>query len=127
AHYQGDPNFGASTSPPVTETISKAATTATLASSPTSAVAGEAVTFTATVSGAAPGTGTATGRVTFLNGTTALGTATRNTAGKATVTTATLSVGPHTITAVFRDAVRSEEHTSELQSLAYLVCRLLLE
>src|SRR2546425_1789949 len=27
----------------------------------------------------------------------------------------------------FRDALRSEEHTSELQSLAYLVCRLLLE
>src|SRR5687767_15308172 len=26
-----------------------------------------------------------------------------------------------------RDAERSEEHTSELQSLAYLVCRLLLE
>src|SRR6266404_945245 len=25
-----------------------------------------------------------------------------------------------------RDAARSEEHTSELQSLAYLVCRLLL-
>src|SRR5687767_15604279 len=25
------------------------------------------------------------------------------------------------------DGVRSEEHTSELQSLAYLVCRLLLE
>src|SRR5687767_15345407 len=28
---------------------------------------------------------------------------------------------------VTRDFVRSEEHTSELQSLAYLVCRLLLE
>src|SRR2546425_6118500 len=27
---------------------------------------------------------------------------------------------------VRRDQVRSEEHTSELQSLAYLVCRLLL-
>src|SRR2546423_10591824 len=26
-----------------------------------------------------------------------------------------------------RDWIRSEEHTSELQSLAYLVCRLLLE
>src|SRR2546423_11238981 len=26
-----------------------------------------------------------------------------------------------------RDGTRSEEHTSELQSLAYLVCRLLLE
>src|SRR2546425_8231073 len=29
--------------------------------------------------------------------------------------------------APIRDARRSEEHTSELQSLAYLVCRLLLE
>src|SRR2546425_5000022 len=29
--------------------------------------------------------------------------------------------------AVGRRAARSEEHTSELQSLAYLVCRLLLE
>src|SRR2546425_3109301 len=29
--------------------------------------------------------------------------------------------------AVFVFAIRSEEHTSELQSLAYLVCRLLLE
>src|SRR2546425_8831796 len=29
--------------------------------------------------------------------------------------------------APFSDAYRSEEHTSELQSLAYLVCRLLLE
>src|SRR2546425_7332318 len=28
---------------------------------------------------------------------------------------------------VGRDPARSEEHTSELQSLAYLVCRLLLE
>src|SRR5205823_7160064 len=27
----------------------------------------------------------------------------------------------------FKPATRSEEHTSELQSLAYLVCRLLLE
>src|SRR2546425_8366054 len=28
---------------------------------------------------------------------------------------------------VAQDVLRSEEHTSELQSLAYLVCRLLLE
>src|SRR3989441_2409258 len=28
---------------------------------------------------------------------------------------------------LFQDSLRSEEHTSELQSLAYLVCRLLLE
>src|SRR2546425_9501533 len=31
------------------------------------------------------------------------------------------------VSAVFGIDVRSEEHTSELQSLAYLVCRLLLE
>src|SRR2546425_3357752 len=29
--------------------------------------------------------------------------------------------------ASFKATIRSEEHTSELQSLAYLVCRLLLE
>src|SRR2546425_2621278 len=31
------------------------------------------------------------------------------------------------VTALVADRLRSEEHTSELQSLAYLVCRLLLE
>src|SRR2546423_11494639 len=31
------------------------------------------------------------------------------------------------LTSESKDAPRSEEHTSELQSLAYLVCRLLLE
>src|SRR2546425_7609538 len=34
---------------------------------------------------------------------------------------------PHSAFAQHVDEVRSEEHTSELQSLAYLVCRLLLE
>ena len=33
----------------------------------------------------------------------------------------------HKVTWVFPDQVRSEEHTSELQSRQYLVCRLLLE
>src|SRR5687767_15734097 len=34
---------------------------------------------------------------------------------------------PRATTAARRGALRSEEHTSELQSLAYLVCRLQLE
>src|SRR2546425_7247316 len=34
---------------------------------------------------------------------------------------------PSTLPSQLRPADRSEEHTSELQSLAYLVCRLLLE
>src|SRR5205823_8248021 len=35
--------------------------------------------------------------------------------------------GAGVVEAVGADVTRSEEHTSELQSLAYLVCRLLLE
>src|SRR2546425_9193734 len=39
-----------------------------------------------------------------------------------------VEVGVVIVTAGFENGdVRSEEHTSELQSLAYLVCRLLLE
>src|SRR2546425_1928312 len=34
---------------------------------------------------------------------------------------------PDQVGALDAEVVRSEEHTSELQSLAYLVCRLLLE
>src|SRR3712207_9007267 len=34
---------------------------------------------------------------------------------------------PLTATSIFSDLNRSEEHTSELQSRQYLVCRLLLE
>src|SRR3712207_8669176 len=37
------------------------------------------------------------------------------------------AVGTETTPAAAADAVRSEEHTSELQSRQYLVCRLLLE
>src|SRR3712207_8627310 len=40
------------------------------------------------------------------------------------VTSASLSASPSNITAMEK---RSEEHTSELQSRQYLVCRLLLE
>src|SRR6185437_16997423 len=35
--------------------------------------------------------------------------------------------GPRGVRAIHPEEDRSEEHTSELQSLAYLVCRLLLE
>src|SRR5205823_14543117 len=40
---------------------------------------------------------------------------------------ATTAIPARCRTSVRETAVRSEEHTSELQSLAYLVCRLLLE
>src|SRR5205823_13019713 len=45
----------------------------------------------------------------------------RGACGRASVT------GPRWRRQGWREVMRSEEHTSELQSLAYLVCRLLLE
>src|SRR5262249_53201468 len=55
---------------------------------------------TATVSPVAPGAGTPTGTVSFLDGGTSLGTATL-TNGTATFTTTALTQGSHTITAVY--------------------------
>src|SRR2546425_7816770 len=39
----------------------------------------------------------------------------------------TVTTGRRTVGIIALNVLRSEEHTSELQSLAYLVCRLLLE
>ena len=57
-------------------TNSPTSTTTTLASSVNPSVNGEEVSFTATVTANAPGAGTPTGTVTFMDGTTALGTGT---------------------------------------------------
>jgi hypothetical protein len=69
----------------------------TVAASANPSVYGQSVTFTATVSVA-----TATGTVTFMDGSTVLGTGTLDgTTGTATFTTAALTVGAHSITAVY--------------------------
>jgi Bacterial Ig-like domain (group 3) len=64
-------------------------------------VYGLALTFTATVSAAAPGAGTPSGTVTFLDGAVTIATGTLNGSGVATYTTSTLTVGSHSITAVY--------------------------
>ncbi len=99
---QGAFTFMASTSMPVMEMIVQpvVATTTVLASSLNPARPGQAVTFTATVSATMPGSGTPTGMVTFLDGTTSIGTATL-TNGVATLTTSTLAPGKHSITAMY--------------------------
>ena len=58
------------------------------------------MTFTATVSAAAPGSGTPTGSVTFMDGSTTLGSATLS-SGKASFKTTSLAVGSQVITAVY--------------------------
>src|SRR5205823_2498663 len=86
ASFAGTGDFADSISAAVTGAVNPAATTVALASSVTPAVTGQAVTFTATVAAVAPGAGTPTGTVTFLDGTTVLGTAPVNAAGQAMLT-----------------------------------------
>ena len=101
AFYSGDSNFAASTSAALTETVSQAGTTTGLAASPNPASFGQAVTLTVTVTVGAPGAGTPTGTVTFLDGATALGTATLNGGATAIFSTSSLAAGSHSVTASY--------------------------
>ncbi|MDB5330308.1 MAG: hypothetical protein JWP03_1459 [Phycisphaerales bacterium] len=101
AVYSSDANFAASTSPTLVQTVNQASTSAAVSSSASSAVWGQSVTFTATISATAPGTGTPTGTVTFMDGATSLGSGTLSAAGQATFTTSSLALSSHSITAVY--------------------------
>lgn len=99
--YNGDANFGTSTSSALTQTVNKAATATSVTAVPNPSVFGQSVTMTATVSVTAPGAGTPTGAVTFRDGVTVLGTSAL--AGStATLSTSALSTGLHgSITATY--------------------------
>jgi hypothetical protein len=71
-----------------------------LTSSNLKPIAGQTVTFTATLAASIPGTGTPGGTVTFKNGSTTLGTVTLS-GGKAVFNTAALTRGTHAITALY--------------------------
>lgn len=94
--YGGDSNFSPSTSTSLTQTVNQASTATSISSSPNPAVAGQPVTFTATVLPISPGGGTPTGTVMFTDGTTTLG-STPLSSGKATLTVPSLSPGSHSI------------------------------
>ena len=98
AIYSGDANFTGSTSPILTQTIGKAASSTSVFSSNNPSIIGTAVTLTASVT--SPVTGTLTGTVTFQDGTSALGTGTLS-GGAATFTISGLTGGTHSITAVY--------------------------
>ena len=72
--YLGDTNYTASAvSGPITQVVSQAATTANVVLTKGSlSVAGQQVTYTGTVSVTAPGGGTPTGKIEFLDGGTAI-------------------------------------------------------
>jgi hypothetical protein len=100
--YSPATGFSASTSAVLNQVVNPAATTVALTSSVNPSTLGQSVTFTATVATTAPGTGTPSpGTVTFKDGTTTLGTASTNGIGVATYATSALTVGSHSITAVY--------------------------
>jgi hypothetical protein len=101
ASFAGTGGFSDSTSPTVTETVNRAATTVALASSVNPAATGQAVTFTATVAAVAPGAGALTGTVTFMDGNVVLGAVAVGRDGTATFTTSFAAAGGHVITAVY--------------------------
>ncbi|PWU21096.1 MAG: hypothetical protein C5B50_02475, partial [Verrucomicrobia bacterium] len=102
AVYNGDNNFITSTSGTVTQTVNQASTTIAVASSANPSVFGQSVTFTATVSAVAPGSGTRTGTVQFyidgspFGGPVSLSGGTANSSA-----TSSLSVAGHTVTAAY--------------------------
>jgi len=98
AVYKGDANHAASTSAVYTQTVDKAATTTSLATSGSPSTQGNPVTFTATVSSSV---GTPAGNVVFKDGTTLLGTVVLS-GGTAQFITSTLAAGTHTIHANYQ-------------------------
>jgi N-acetylneuraminic acid mutarotase len=106
ASYGGDANIIGSDSLPVSQVISTAPTSVTLASSVNPSTYGQTVTLTAAVTpAAAPGT------VQFLDGTISLGTATIA-GGAATLAVSTLTAGAHSITAVYSGSANYAGSTS---------------
>lgn len=107
AVFAGDGNFTASTSPPVTLSVSITATNTALSVTPKLAVLGEPVTLQATVSG----TGTPTGNVEFFDGATSLGVQPIS-GGQATLVVSNLGLGSHTFTARYLGNAGHDPSTS---------------
>jgi hypothetical protein len=101
ATYSGDTTFISSTSSPLAQTISQDASATGVASSANPSAYNQPVTLTATVSAAAPGAGAPSGTIQFKDGANNLGLALTLSSGAAAYTTTALSVGSHSITAVY--------------------------
>lgn len=101
AAYQGDDEFAASTASAIEQAVNPAGTATELSSSANPSLEGDAVTFTATVTAAAPGAGTPGGDVEIRDGAAVLGTVELDESGTATFSTSDLAVGTHPITAVY--------------------------
>jgi len=100
AKYSGDSNFLASTSSVLSESVTAASTTTSLASSASPSVVGKSVTFTATVSSTS--TGTIAGTVKFfVDGSSTASASKSLSGGSAAFSTSSLADGTHTVVATF--------------------------
>jgi len=107
ASYGGDANDAPSaSSPPVVVSVGLEPTTTTLSAKPNPGTVGQNVTLTATVS-----PGTATGTVSFYDGTNLLGT-TAMAGGIAAFSTPTLTAGNHSLTATYSGDSNNATSTS---------------
>lgn len=101
AVYSGDDNYNASAGS-LTQTVNKATTLVGVQSLLNPSQIGDGVTFKATVLVLAPGSGSPTGNVTFLDGDAELGTVALDAStGQATFSSSTLFLGDHQIKAVY--------------------------
>jgi hypothetical protein len=98
ATFPGSLDYSLTRSGAITFVIGKGNPVIALASSCGSAVFGQTVTFVATVTAIAAGTG---GSVTFYDGTVPLGTTLVNASGQAMLATSSLAAGSHSITAAY--------------------------
>jgi len=98
ATYSGDASFNGATSMPVTHTVAKRGTAATLAGSPNPSLIGHTVFFTATV---VASSGVPDGIVVFKDGAVTLGTDTLAD-GIARLATSALALGTHAVTAEYQ-------------------------
>jgi len=117
ASYTGNISFGNSTTPAATQfSVNQAGTSVQLTTSASGPVAdGTFVGLTARVIPAT--TGTPTGTITFLNGSTTLGTATLS-QGVATLTTSTLPSGADNITANYGGDTNFTSSTSPVETVS---------
>jgi len=112
ATYEGDDDFNGSVSSGTSHVVDPASTTTGLGSNHNPSVHGQAVKFTASVSGN-PNAGTPTGTVDFKDGGTTIDSETL-VAGMATFTTSTLTTASHAITVFYEGDSNYASSTSPL-------------
>jgi hypothetical protein len=98
ATYSGDANFNVSTSA-VFNVFQKGGTATVLTASPNPGNPNQTITLTATINSSS--SGTPTGNVVFMDGTTSLGSAAVSATSTAVMTVPTLTIGTHSLTAAY--------------------------